>query len=181
MAIKGKREGERKGRGSGPRRRPPISHDVRHPIILPLRSNLRSNAIYAFESPPSSRLSKSRASIDQISCMLCRSNDGVDGVEGDAHAGGRFECGFQKTLAHRGYACGTGGTCGNASSAVRQIRRRSQLYDLARSRPGGNSSIFASEAATYHFADQRQDRIFPRRGASLYLHAFATWIRRLRG
>src|SRR6266852_2662724 len=163
------------------RSRPPISHDVRHPIILPLRSNLRSNAIYAFESPPSSRLSKSRASIDQISCMLCRSNGGVDGVEGDAHAGGRFECGFQKTLAHRGYACGTGGTCANASSAVRQIGRRSQLYDLARSRPGGNSSIFASEAATYHFADQRQDRIFPRRGASLYLHAFATWIRRLRG
>src|SRR6266849_2609749 len=112
---------------------------------------------------------------------LYRSNDGVDGVEGDAHAGGRFECGFQKTLAHRGYACGTGGTCGNASSAVRQIGRRSQLYDLARSRPGGNSSIFASEAATYHFADQRQDRIFPRCGASLYLHAFATWIRRLRG
>src|SRR2546429_7350646 len=70
---------------------------------------------------------------------------------------------------------------GHASSSIRQAGRRPQLYDLARPGPRGDSGVLSSEATTYDFADQRQNGIFARRGASLPLHAFETGICGLRG
>src|SRR6266446_9436360 len=63
---------------------------VRMPAVL-----ARAKAIYAFESEPSSRLSKWRAHIGQfVVFFLVRMTE----WRGSANARGRFECRFQKTL-----------------------------------------------------------------------------------
>ena len=51
---------------------------------------------------------------------------------------------------------------------------------IARTWAGGDSGIFAAQAAADRFANQQQDRIFTRGGSTVFVHAIQTWLCRFR-
>src|SRR5271168_2435425 len=100
---------------------------------------------------------------------------------GEDHAAERCASRCKETGARSAGHCerSASARAAHAVDANRRAERRSQFYDFAGARAGGDSGVLAAQAAADRFADQQQNGIFARGSAAVSLYTGKTGIRGL--